>query len=263
MNTPRIKIYTRSMNPALYKRAMFFMDLPYPKVRLTGTTADGYFYKMLEDTEADWVINIDEDAFVFDLDKLKNLINYVIENDYVNCGMPDGGVVHLRRMNPLVTNAYFNILNVKEIRKKFSVEAVQKFPLYEEHYMQNFPIHLLKGEFKFVNFESYYPFFIWLSQNFKTLYLNAENHPDGVSTILMDQNNQSFLIHTWYSRMYNNDRLLTKRINKVIHECELNCGRSYTSSFSEKIECARQYYTAQAIQATIRIKNLILGNLKH
>jgi hypothetical protein len=223
------------MNPVLYSRAMFFVNLPYPKVRLTGTTADGYFYQLLEDTEADIIINIDEDAFVFDINRLKSLIDYVIQNDYVNCGMPDGGVVHLRRMNPLVTNAYFNILNVREIRKLFSVKAVQEFPFYKDNYMDNFPKDLLRGEYKFVNYESYYPFFIWLSQHFKTLYLDAENHPDGESTTLYNHLHEPFLIHTWYSRMYNHDRLHTKRINNVIRECEMHSGRNYPTSFGEII----------------------------
>jgi len=34
MEAPQIKIYTRLINSDLYNRAMFFIDLPYPKVRL-------------------------------------------------------------------------------------------------------------------------------------------------------------------------------------------------------------------------------------
>jgi hypothetical protein len=236
------------------------MDLPYPKVRLTGTTADGYFYKILEDTEADWVINIDEDAFVFDLDKLKNLIDYVIENDYVNCGMPDGGVVHLRRMNPLVTNPYFNILNMKEIRKKFVEFKSEEYSAHKEEYMKNFPIDLLKGSYEFVYYEPYYPFFVWMSQNFKTLYLNAENHLDGESTILCDRNNQPFLIHTWYSRLYNIDKKHTKRINNAVHECEQSCGRTYEPAISELINSVFNYNISQIKNNLLRIKRKLFSS---
>lgn len=258
MESTRIKIYTRSMNLALYNRAMFFVDLPYPKVRLTGTTADGYFYQMLDDTEADIIINIDEDAFVYDLKLLEELVQYVVDNEYVNCGMPDGGVVHLRRLHPLVTNAYFNILNVREIRKKFSLEAIQKFPFHEDAYMNVLPKAIIKGPYEIVDYEPYYQFFIWLSQNFKTLYLNAENHPDGESTILHDHLNRPFLIHTWYSRMYNNDFFHTKRINRVVRECELSSGRKFETKLSEKLLLNFKLYKKLLIQELVAVKKRLL-----
>jgi len=262
MDTPRIKIYTRSMNLALYNRAMFFLDLPYPKVRLTDTTADGYLYQLIQDEEADIIINIDEDAFVFDLERLKSLLNYVIENDYVNCGMPDGGVVHLRRLNPLVTNPYFNILNVKEIRKKFSLKEIQEFPFHKDCYMDIFPKNLLTGGYEFICYEPYYLFFIWMSQNFKTLYINAENHPDGVSTTLCDQNNEPFLIHTWYSRMYNNDRIHTKRINEVVRECEKTYKHKYKPSLKEIIDSNTQFYWNFSKRKLIILKKKIFAIIK-
>ena len=43
----KIKIYTRSMNDVLYHTAMSLCDLPYEKVRLLGTSADGYLYQMV------------------------------------------------------------------------------------------------------------------------------------------------------------------------------------------------------------------------
>ena len=233
--TPRIKIYTRSMNLALYNRAMHLLNLPYTKVRLTNTTADGYLYQLIQDEEADIIINVDEDAFVFDRKRLEMLVEYVIENNYINCGMPDGGVVHLRHLNPLVTNPYFNILNVKEIRKRICSSDINEYSTHKDSYMENYPVHILKLSYEFVNYEPYYPFFVWLSQNFKTLYLNAETHSDGLSTILQDQNNEPFLIHTWYSRFYNVDIIHTKRINNAFHECELYSGNIYKTSLKEFI----------------------------
>ena len=254
MDNLRIKIYTRSINLALYNRSMFFLDLPYEKVRLTNTTADGYLYQLIQDTDADIIINIDEDAFVFDTNVLKNLIQYVIDNNYVNCGMPDGGVVHLRRMNPLVTNPYFNILNVSEIRKHFNTFNPQDYSIHKEEYINNFPFNMLKGEYKFVYYEPYYPFFIWLSQNFKTLYLNAENHPDGESTVLCDHNNHPFLIHTWYSRLYNVDKEHTRRINNAVHECEQSCKRTYKPMNNELINSIITYNLSQIKNYLKRIK---------
>jgi len=100
IENPRIKIYTRSMNDILYNKSMSFIDLYFPKVRLQGTSADGYLLDLIMDEETDIVINIDEDAFVYDTSILMNLVDSVIQNGYANCGMPDGGVVHLRHFNP-------------------------------------------------------------------------------------------------------------------------------------------------------------------
>lgn len=247
LNEPRIKVYTRSMNQLLWKRAMFLVDLPYPKIRITNSTAEGYLYQLVNDIEADFIINIDEDAFVYDLDALKDLIQYMIENDFVNCGMPDGGVVHLRRSNPLVTNPYFNIFNVSQIRKKFNIKTIENFPLYEDGYMKDFPMKLLNGNYNYGNDnkEPFYPFFIWMSQNFRTLYLTATNHPDGESTILYNHNNKPFLIHTWYSRLYNKDRTHTRRINNAFKECELLSDKKYKITLTESIIPFIRYYNSQ------------------
>lgn len=94
------------------------LNLPFDRVRLKYTTADGYFYKIMN-SGVDYVINIDEDAFLIDRDAFLSLLKYCIEMDYDNCGFPDGGVLPIRKHNPLVTNAFFNIINVKKIKSKF------------------------------------------------------------------------------------------------------------------------------------------------
>lgn len=222
------------MNPALYDRAMFFMDLPYPKVRLTRTTADGYLYKMLEDIDADIVINIDEDAFIFDCERLKNLVEYVIENEYVNCGMRDGGVVGMRPYSPIVTNPYFNILNVRLIKKYFSEDEIRKITVHPNLDSKTYSDLFLKMPYEICMAEPYYPFFLWLGMNFKTLYLDAEKHTDDYSTTLKNHLGEPFLIHTWFSRLYYFDYFHTKRINAVIQFCELKTGRIFNDSLSKK-----------------------------
>lgn len=172
--------------------------------------------------------------------------------------MPDGGVVHLRHLNPLVTNPYFNILNVKEIRKKISTFNVNEYSNHKDSYMDNYPTNILKGAYEFVYYEPYYPFFVWMSQNFKTLYLNAETHPDGLSSVLRDHNNQPFLTHTWYSRLYNVDKQHTKRINSAFHECELSSGIIYKPSLIESIFTFTRYNISQIKIHLVRIKKIII-----
>ena len=230
MIQPKIKIYTRSINPSLYDRAMFFVDLPYPKVRLTNTTADGYLYQIIQDTEADIVINIDEDAFVYDCDRLKSLVDYVVENDYVNCGMPDGGVVGIRAYSPIVTNPYFNILNIRLIRESFSIEKIQKIVTHPDFDLKTYSGQLLKTPYKICMAEPFYPFFVWLGKNFKTLYLDADEYTDHYSTSLKNHLGEPFLIHTWFSRLYYFNRFHTKRINAVVQFCENKTNKTFKKS---------------------------------
>ncbi len=223
------------MNDVLYHKSMALCSLPYEKVRLLNTSADGYLYQVIADTETDWVINIDEDAFVCNVAALQHLFDYCIENHYINCGMPDGGVVHLRDGNPLVTNPYLNILHTKAIREQFDINKLIESP-NQTRFSQT---DLLVGahDFNAVDVEPYYPFFIWMSNHFKTLYLKATNHPDGESTILYNHLGEEVLIHTWYSRFYNRDPFHTRRINNAFKEACRKQGIRYHNTPKDTITC--------------------------
>lgn len=139
----KIAIYTRSMNHQLYASAMKTLaSFGYKRHRLMGTTADGYLKKILRST-ADYVINIDEDAFVTDPKALTELLEYCIQHQIVNCGMPDGGVSRMRTHNPLVTNPFFNIFAVRELRKNFSEKVIQEYAVHKPEYESFTPHHLL------------------------------------------------------------------------------------------------------------------------
>ena len=122
MNT---KVYTRSINYELYRMSQRCVGLDLTRVRLVNTTADGYFFQMLKDTDCDWAINIDEDAFVVDADAILELLEYMKRNGLVNCGMSDGVLV--RPCNPAITNPFFNILNLSAIREKFNLDEIKAF----------------------------------------------------------------------------------------------------------------------------------------
>ncbi len=215
----KVLIYTRSMNFDLYQISLNTVKLPHKKKRSIFTSAEGYLYHNLLNNDADYVINIDEDVFITDNNKLRKLIEFVIDNDYINCGMPDGGVVDIRNHNPLVTNPFFNILNVKEIRKQFDVKTIlQNYSNHNSDFEKFCPLHLMKTKFAYDYYEPYNPFFVWLATNFKTLFLNAEVHQDGLSTILNDHLDEPFLLHSWYSRFYGVDEMHTNRINSLYKE---------------------------------------------
>ena len=85
-----MKFYTRSFSLELYEQArQLFESAGYPCVRLTDQTADGYFFTMLDDTDCDVAINVDEDAYIADLDAVLDLAEYVLQHGYANAGCPD------------------------------------------------------------------------------------------------------------------------------------------------------------------------------
>ncbi len=217
-----IKIYTRSQNENLYiHSSRSYSNLPFEKVRLKNTTSEEYLYKLLK-SDADIVINIDEDAFVIDEQLIIELIHFMIDNDFVSCGFPDGGVLSIRFHNPLITNPFFNILNIKKLRSRFSFEELNRYRDFKEEYTASSSTHLLKTDFAYDMFEPYYPFFLWISQNFKVLYLDADQHSDGYTTILKNQEGSPFLLHTWYSRAFEKDKFHRERIINIMNEVGIN-----------------------------------------
>jgi hypothetical protein len=213
----KIMIFTRSMNYRLFELcAETTQSLPFQHIRMKHTSADGYFYEILK-YDIDYAINIDEDAFVLDPDKLLNLLKYCIANRIINCGFPDGGVLFIREYNPIVTNPFFNILNVREIKKKFDYEEINNFDFKRYDYEAKIPSHLFKT---FLcryedSLEPYYPFFLWLNLNFKVLYLDAGEDSNRVTTLLKDMNGDIFLAHAWFSRQYLKETVCTDRINNL------------------------------------------------
>lgn len=229
------KIYTRSINYELYRMSGHCLGLSLPRVRLVNTTADGYFYRMLRDTDCDWAINIDEDAFVVNAKAILELLDYMQRNGYVNCGMSDGILV--RPYNPAVTNPFFNILNLKAIRESFIPDEIRDFD-YEKHrdvILSKLPPTLQQIDeerMTMTNEEPYYKFFLWLAYRFRTLYLDAEMHPDGISTILKNHEGTPMLYHSWFSREW---RRSPEHTARIIHLYKETCSLRDTTPYLPQI----------------------------
>lgn len=218
----RIKFYCRSFDLRLYRISKRFYDgMGYPCVRLTDQSADGYFYTMLTDTDCDIVINVDEDCFISNPQAVMDLVDYVVENGYANAGCPDGGGQAPRHSNPLVTNPFFNVFDLRLIRTKFSKEAVKSFQ-YEQHkeaMIAAYPKERLETEYTFDRpkiIEPYYPFFLWMAANFKTLYLPTSRHSDGWTTILYDMQGCALCAHSWLARFYSVPTFIAGRLQKNV-----------------------------------------------
>ncbi len=221
---PRIKIYTRSFSPELYRLSKALYPKGVESVRLTDRTADGYFYAMLRDRDCDIAINIDEDAYVTDPDAVMALAQRVFDEGWANAGTPDCGPGCPRSHNPIVTNPFFNILNLKLIREKYEGPGQIKafdYNAVKEQMKEAFLGRVtepLKGDFGIYDFEPYYSFYLWLAYNFKTHYLPSRRHKDGMSTILSDGSNHDLCLHSWMARKYKVQMDQTYRINSLINE---------------------------------------------
>lgn len=187
---PRIKFFCRSFNKELYLLSRgLYEQAGYPCVRLTDQTADGYFYKMLEDEECDIAINVDEDCFVTNLDAVLALARRVEEEKWINAGCSDAGAGVPRKGDPAVTNPFFNIFNLHEIRKSWN--AYRLIP------------ELKKDSYKGI--EPYYNFFHWMVRTFpgRTLYLENQRYSDTVTTMLYSDDSSTLLcLHTWFARLF-------------------------------------------------------------
>jgi tetratricopeptide (TPR) repeat protein len=212
----RLAVATRSMNDFLYEASGALLGLGCPRHRLTGTDNFGYFRELLR-LDADWVINLDEDAFVLSPDRLLGLVRVMEEGGYAACGMPDGGVVPIRRHNPAACNAFFNVFDLRRVRRDWRdwgrVEAATPRPEYEGRVAA----FARRTPFAFDHFERYYgPFFALHDAGERILFLDAEEWPDGLSTLLKDAAGAPLLIHCWYARYWATSHNTRRRYQAVI-----------------------------------------------
>ncbi len=262
-----VKFFTRSFSPELYKySSSLYNNRGIKSVRLTDQSADAYFYKIVADRECDIAINIDEDAFITDIDIVLDLAGYVVENNYSNAGCPDCGPACPRNSNPIVTNPFFNILNLELIRTLYGdIKEIKKFN-YEkvkESMRNNFladqnvkQLGRLNGNFDSIDMEPYYPFFFFLALNSKVLYLPAFRHNDKWSTVLCDINKNPFCLHSWFARKYRIQKFHTLRINSLIDQAYNTTGAVKPMiTTSDRRKFMAELVVRQINKMIIRLKN--------
>ena len=204
----------RAKNGCLCDESLsFFWGTKFRSELMFKTTALGYLVRLMGRSE-DWVVSIDEDAFVWDQEALDSLMEYMKENDYVFCGPSEW----VRRRNPAVVNPFFMVLNVGFLRELFDEDEMRACVDFEEDMKRNLPERLLIEEASYVTEEAYYSFFYWmLKKGVKTLYLDAERGipgvEDGWATVVKDHRGIEFMAHAWYSREYKTN---PRRIDELI-----------------------------------------------
>ncbi len=214
-HSERVVIVTRSLSASLFRLSDNFLDFrncqpaelrPTCRYRCRGMDATSYL-RELRGIDAEWIVNLDEDVFLIDPQGVISLIVKMARDGYAACGMPDGGVVPIRRHNPLVCNTFFNIFNGPTIRRVWSdwEQVVLTQPSDVDSY--ELPAFSQRTESAFDQFEPYYPaFFALRACGERILMLDAEPWKDGVSTILKTLDGSPLLIHCWYARMWERDK---------------------------------------------------------
>lgn len=214
MTTPRdrVLVTTRSMDDELYAlAAALFPD--HPARRLVGRSAEGYLEEVLGIDDADWVVNLDDDAFVTDKAALMSLVSFMQDEGFDYCGVSDGGVIPHRNNSPLVVNPFFNIFHVAKIRLRLHEQPTEPMPL---DVLDTSVLERLATSDRLAYVEPFDPLLTWLSQTFRPLYLPARAHEDGITTVVSTPGGEDFVLHTWYTRMFRTDLTQRRRIQARI-----------------------------------------------
>ncbi len=244
----KVLIVTRSMNEDLYHLSGEFLQFdgsgPTHRVRLTHTDAAGYF-RLLADLDADWVVNLDEDAFLLDPPALLALLRHMEEQGYAACGMPDGGVVPIRHHNPVACNAFFNVFDMRQIRPLWAdwdaVTRLRHAPAFEAVV----PAWARRGEHAFDDFEPYYGlFYAIVKAGRRILYLDAETWRDGTTTLVRSPGGHPLLLHAWYARNWERDESTRRRFAEAA-----SFARDYQARQSSAIECPAGREAVEAVLA--------------
>ena len=251
LNKMKVGFVTNFHNYELLSLSVsLYRDLANGKIIMIDGSKGFYGYHVfnqilsnnLIQNEYDYLVYIDEDAFISNIDELFDTIKFFIENNYGFCGMPDGGVISHRFHNPVSINTFFTIFNLKEIKKIYTKDCAINCQ-YEPSLEKYTPYHLIKKEIPnkednrvqvvinegykpydiiYDNFEPYYRIFFYLLKNeLKPYYLNGDDSSeidgDGATTKLYGINNKPFCYHTWFARQfetYHNNRIKTV-FNKI------------------------------------------------
>lgn len=97
INQDKISFLTTVSNFKLYKKTSVFFPYNIDRYVIDGTKGmfglNSIFFMMekLQHKEIDWLIMIDEDAIMIDFENIMNLIMHMHKNNYLACGMQDGG----------------------------------------------------------------------------------------------------------------------------------------------------------------------------
>lgn len=156
-----VSFYTYSQHRQLSSIAASLTFPTFRASRLVRSFSHKYVSGLLDIAKTDWVVHCDEDAFFLQPDAVYSIIEYMAANDYVCCGMPDGGVVKIRTHNPVSCNPFFLILNRSALYNKYKSEVDLYSSTWDPAY-ESYTSPMVRESgvpYEYDQYEPYYPFF--------------------------------------------------------------------------------------------------------
>jgi hypothetical protein len=222
---------TRSMNDELYEMMLSLCPNHWRFVRVLNSTATGYLdYLFTAEFGTKWVLNLDEDCFLFDPNEVIKLLKFMESDNYDYCGVQDGGSISVRVHNPLTTNPFFNLFNSEKILPLEKNYYSKRYELgsITEKYQQH--IRFKEKDYKFDFYEPFYSHFFWLLENGLTPYfLDAEDFSQekyfviapllriipyyNSPTLVRNHDGNAIALHTWHSRFMNYPNIRRRIMN--------------------------------------------------
>lgn len=261
MNDNRnIAIITTLINKDLYQKSAQLFPKGVQKYVIEGGKGmfalDSlcYMMKKLKGSGIEWLIMADEDVLFTHPDGVYDIIDYLKENDFILCGVRDGGQVKTRKQSPFAINTFFSVINFKKLEQLWDSTAVHKNQYILPNEFQE-DLAALKEEYNAMSlFEPYYCFYFWLRRKGeKILFLDATEpfEEDGLTTLVFDTNGKELLYHTWYARSYGENEKHTQRIDKVFDLINFDAAKNpeYIYFFDRLF-----YFKNQLKKNSIRVK---------
>lgn len=236
-NNSKIAILSTVNNFSLYEKSSALYPQNIQRYVIDGRNgmfgihSINYMMEIFKRKDIDWLILMDEDALFIDSKLIFPLIGEMAQNDYIVCGVRDGGMLPERSGNPYAINPFFSIIDLKKLKKIWN-----KKEMLSNHYIR-------EGEFdddlSFLKYpynknsmsEPYYCFYFWLKRkDQKLLYLDITLPfvDDQITNTVQDLNGKSILYHTWFSREYGNERgRHTARIDTVFNQFQLSTNTNH------------------------------------
>jgi hypothetical protein len=230
MKTSTIAVLTTVINQELYQKSSCLFPENMKRFvidgsnKMHGIDSILFMMKKLKGKGIEWLVMADEDVLFVDVKGIYETISFMKANDYIVCGVRDGGQIAIRYQNPYVINTFLSILNFRELEAMWD----KKEMLHNQYSTENEfsdDLNALPQQYDAKSlFEPYYCFYLWLRRKGKKiLFLNASVafEDDDITTVVFDSNNNKMAYHTWYARSYGVNQKHTERIDKVFRQIDI------------------------------------------
>jgi GT2 family glycosyltransferase len=109
-----VVIAIRSKHDHLHGLCACLLSVPFQKKRCVLTDTAVYFRSLLE-LEADWVVSLHEDVFVWDPARLTRLIGHIVREGYAWCECGPGGTGRRPAGSTPMSSQFFCVLNTRAV----------------------------------------------------------------------------------------------------------------------------------------------------